>query len=458
MPADPAALPAAPDPDQDARSTAPLRFSAYRWYLVAMIAATLANEFQTVAIWLQLYESTHDPLSLGLIGLAGLIPFASTVLIAGHVADACDRRVVSLWALAALTLCTSTLAGLSCAGVVRSHVWVIYAVVAASGIARSFLNPARGALGAELVPPAMLEQGARLRSSVFQLGMGVGRSVSGFIYTLGASLGLVATFSYGVSAVLLIASVLATLAISRPPRVQVKSVEPMLLKLTSGVRYVLSSRILYGAMLLDLLGVLFGDAIILLPFFADLVLHVGPEGLGLLRAAPTAGAVLMALVLARRPPFAHAGRILLLAVAAFGIAQACFALSSWYAVSAFFLLCSGALDFISVMVRGAMVQVLTPSHLLGRVTAVQQVFIWSSNELGAVEAGAAARLLGLVPSVVVGGTVTVVVTGLTAWLNPALRRLKRIAQGVEGHAPPAAAGQGGPEAGAGAGASAPRQP
>jgi hypothetical protein len=189
-------------------------------------------------------------------------------------------------------------------------------------------------------------------------------------------------------------------------------------------------------MLLDLLGVLFGDAIILLPFFADRVLHVGAEGLGLLRAAPTAGAVVMAIILARRPTFTHAGRTLLLAVAAFGVAQACFSLSTWFAFSAFFLLCSGALDFISVMVRGAMVQVLTPAHLLGRVTAVGQVFIASSNELGAVEAGAAARLLGLVPAVVVGGLVTVVVTGVTAWLNPALRRLERIAPGVAGHAPP----------------------
>ncbi len=451
MPADSAALPAAPGPEQGARATAPLRFPAYRWYLGAMIAALLANEFQTVAIWLQLYESTGDPLSLGLIGLAGLIPFASTVLIAGHVADAYDRRVVTLWALAALIVCTGTLAGLSLAGVVRNHVWIIYAVVAASGIARSFLNPARGALGAELVPPAMLEQGARLRSSVFQLGLGVGRSLSGFIYTLGASLGLVATFSYGVATVLLIASLFATLAIRRPPRVQPQTLEPMLLKLTSGVRFVLGSRLLVGAMLLDLLGVLFGDAIILLPFFADRVLHVGPEGLGLLRAAPTAGAVLMALILARRPPFAHAGRTLLLAVAGFGIAQACFALSTWFALSAFFLLCSGALDFISVMVRGAMVQVLTPSHLLGRVTAVGQVFIWSSNELGAVEAGAAARLLGLVPSVVVGGMVTVVVAGLTSWLNPDLRRLRRIASAVADPTTPEVSSPASSLSGAGAG-------
>ena len=447
MPADSAT---ALGPGQNIRTTDLLRFPAFRWYMVAMIAALLANEFQTVAIWLQLYEATGDPLSLGMIGLAGLIPFASTVLIAGHVADAYDRRVVTLWSLAALILLTGALAGLSLAGAVRNHVWIIYAVVAASGIARSFLNPARGALSAELVPTSMLEQGARLRSTIFQIGMGIGRSMSGFIYTLGASLGLVATFSYGVAAVLLIASLLATVAISRPPRVQVQTLEPMLLKLTSGVRYVLGSRILFGAMLLDLLGVLFGDAIILLPFFADRVLHVGPEALGLLRAAPTAGAVLMALILARRPPFAHAGRTLLLAVALFGAAQACFSLSTWFAVSAFFLLCSGALDCISVLVRGAMVQVLTPSHLLGRVTAVGQVFIWTSNELGAVEAGAAARLLGLVPSVVIGGLVTVVVTGLTAWLNPELRRLQRIAPGVAGHVPSSAPGAAGPPAGAGA--------
>ncbi len=434
MPSDAAPPPAAPATGQDAGPLALLRSPAYRWYLVAMIAALLANEFQTVAIWLQLYESTGDPLSLGLIGLAGLIPFASTVLVAGHVADAYDRRTVTLWALTALILCTGTLAALSYAGVVRSHVWTIYGVVAASAIARSFLSPARGALGAELVPPAMLEQGARLRATVFQLGMGIGRGLSGFIYILGAAFGLIATFSYAVATALLIASLCATLAIRRPPRKAVRREEPMLVTLTGGVRYVFGSSVLFGAMLLDLLGVLFGDAIILLPFFADRILHVGPVGLGLLRAAPTAGATLMALIMARRPAFAHAGRTLLLAVAAFGIAQSCFALSTWYAAAAFFLFCSGALDFISVMVRSAMVQVMTPAHLLGRVTAVGQIFIWSSNELGAVEAGAAARLLGLVPSVVVGGLLTVAVTAVTAWLNPSLRRMTRIVPPASGHA------------------------
>jgi hypothetical protein len=276
------------------------------------------------------------------------------------------------------------------------------------------------------VPTALLEQGARLRSTVFQIGSVVGRSLSGFVYALGVSLGLGVAFTYGVVLALLLTAVLATLAITYTPRPAPAAGEPMLRSLTNGVRFVFGSRILVGAMLLDLLGVLFGDAIILLPFFADLVLHVGPQGLGLLRAAPSVGAVLMAVMLARRPSFTHAGATLLCAVGGFGLAQAGFGLSPWVALSAACLIASGALDFISVLMRGAMVQVLTPPHLMGRVMSVQQVFIWSSNELGAFEAGFAARLLGLVPSVVVGGGITILVTAATAWLNPTLRRLGRI--------------------------------
>ncbi len=407
-----------------------LRLPAYRWYLAALVASMLANELQTVAVGWQLYEATHDPLSLGLIGLAGVVPFVSTVLVAGHVADICDRRRVALVAMSALALCTLALTALSASGVAMAHHWTIYAAVVAAGFARSFLMPARGALAAELVPRPLLEQATRLRSSLFQLAAVAGRSASGFIYAGGVALGWGAAFTYGVAVLLLLAALAGLAAIRRapPPRA---TPEPVLRSLTGGVRYVLRSRILFGAMVLDLLGVLFGDAIILLPIFADQVWRIGPEGLGVLRAAPAAGAVAMALLLARRPPFRHAGRTLLLAVGCFGVAQIGFALAPWFPLAALALAVSGACDFVSVLVRGALLQVLTPPALLGRVTAVQQVFIWSSNELGAFESGVAARLLGLVPSVVVGGAVTLAVTGVVAWRNRALRGLGRIAAASE---------------------------
>ncbi|HEX3132963.1 MAG TPA: MFS transporter, partial [Planctomycetota bacterium] len=278
----------------------------------------------------------------------------------------------------------------------------------------------------ELVPRETLELATRLRSTVFQIGSVVGRSISGFIYAGGTALGLGAAFTYGVVSTLLVAALLMMAAIRRVPCQRASEDEPMLASLAGGVRFVTGNRVLFGAMLLDLLGVLFGDAIILLPIFADQIFHLGPQGLGLLRAAPAAGAVVMALLLMGRPPFVRAGRTLLIAVAVFGVSQAGFALSPWFPLAALFLALGGAMDFISVVVRNAMLQVMTPPHLLGRVTSVQQVFIWSSNELGALESGAAARLLGLVPSVVAGGLVTLVVTAGVAWRNGQLRRLGRI--------------------------------
>ena len=409
-----------------APNPSPLRAVGFRWYLAALVAAMLANEFMTMAVGWQLYEATKDPWALGLVGLAGALPFMATVLVGGHLADRRDRRHICLWSFAGLIVCSLALVLLSASGVAEAHHWTIYLVVACSALARSFLMPARGALCSELVPRETLEVATRLRSTIFQLGSVIGRAASGFVYALGAWLGLGAAFTYGVVAVLLVAAMLMMAAIRIPSRARSSDHEPMIASLVGGVRFVTGNRALLGAMLLDLLGVLFGDAIILLPIFADQVFRLGPQGAGLLRAAPAVGAVLMAFVLMGRPPFAQAGRTLLWAVGCFGLSQIGFALSPWFPLAAVFLAIGGALDFVSVVVRNAMLQVMTPSHLLGRVTSVQQVFIWSSNELGALESGAAARLLGLVPSVVAGGLVTVGATLGIAWRNGPLRRLGRI--------------------------------
>jgi hypothetical protein len=197
------------------------------------------------------------------------------------------------------------------------------------------------------------------------------------------------------------------------------------------VRFVRSQPVILGAMTLDLFSVLFGGAVALLPVFADQILHVGPEGLGVLRAAPAAGAVVMSLLLAHRPPFERAGRALLWVVALFGLSMIGFGLSRNYALSVALLFVSGLVDMVSVVIRSTLLQVFTPEHLLGRVSSVNQIFIGSSNEIGAFESGVAAKLLGTAPSVVIGGLLTLGVVGVIGWTLPALRRLGAIRAPVE---------------------------
>jgi hypothetical protein len=196
--------------------------------------------------------------------------------------------------------------------------------------------------------------------------------------------------------------------------------------LATGVRFVRGQPVLLGALTLDLFSVFFGGATALLPVFAADVLHVGPQGLGLLRAAPSAGAVVMSLALAHRPPIRRAGRALLVAVALFGLSMIGFGLSRSFTLSLALLAFSGMVDMVSVVIRSTLLQLLTPEHLLGRVSSVNQIFIGSSNEIGAFESGVAARLLGTVPSVVFGGSVTLLVVAVTAWRVPQLRKLREI--------------------------------
>jgi len=412
-----------------------LGLTDFRRYLIVILCTLFAFELQTVAVSWQLYEATRDALSLGLIGLAGAIPFLSTALFSGHLADTYDRRRLCLLALLLLVGCTGILVTISLNGVATSHHWTIYAVIVAAGFARSILLPARSALTVELVPRNLLELAVRLRSTVFQLGSVAARGISGFVYGWGQSLGHGAGFTHALSGAMLILAMVMLFPVRPTTQPQPVRSESMLQSLGEGMRFVFGNRVLFGAMLLDLLGVLFGDAIILMPIFSDQIWHVGPQGLGLLRASPAAGAVLMAFILIRRPPLQNAGRTLLLAVGGFGLAMIGLACSPWFLMAAGFLVIGGACDFVSVTVRGVMLQVLTPPHLLGRATSLQQMFVWCSNEIGGFESGVAARLLGLVPSVIVGGAMTLGVTVGTAWWNPQLRRLGRISSPVVAPAP-----------------------
>jgi MFS family permease len=402
---------------------ASLRIPNFRWFISSLLAMTIATQIQAVVVSWQIYELTRDPFSLGLIGLAEAVPFIGFALFAGHIADKSERLRISLASLVVLLGCSLTLLGFSLRpGIVHAgRIWPIYGVIFLSGIARSFLQPARSALGAELVPRALYPNAVTWRSSSWQLAEVVGPAIGGLVYGFGS-----AKAAYAVDATLMAVGVLSLGRIQRGRKPVIPSEDSFLKSLATGIRFVRSQPVILGALTLDLFSVLFGGAVALLPVFAAEILHVGPQGLGILRAAPALGAVLMSLVLAHRPPLRRAGRTLLVSVALFGISMIGFGLSRNFFLSTGLLAVSGMVDTVSVVVRSTLLQVMTPDHLLGRVAAVNAIFIGSSNELGAFESGTAARLIGTIPSVVLGGLATLLVVAVTAVKVPALRRLKEI--------------------------------
>lgn len=401
---------------------APLRFVPFRWLIVSLLPSTLAQQVQAVVVGWQIYALTHDPLALGLIGLSEALPFIGVALFAGHVADRVDRRRISLASLSVMQLCAATLFGLSFHLSRGSAVWPIYAVIALSGVARSFMTPSRAALAAELVPRELYARASAWRSAAWQLAAVVGPALGGLLYGFGS-----ARLAYGTAAVLHLIGVVCLAQVNRvvmPP--VARESESVGQSLALGIRFVLNQPIVLGAMALDMFSVLFGGAVALLPIFASEILHVGPQGLGVMQAAPAVGAVTMSLVLTHRPPMKRAGRALFIAVAGFGLSIIGFGLSRVFALSIALLVASGAFDMVSVVIRSTLLQVFTPHHLLGRVSAVNSIFIGSSNEIGAFESGVAAKLLGTVPSVLFGGTMTLVVVVMTAWRVGPLRRLREI--------------------------------
>jgi MFS family permease len=383
---------------------------------------TVAGQIETVVVGWQVYTLTHDALALGLIGLAEALPFIALVLYAGHIADRGDRRRIALVALSVYFLCAVGLFALSRhLKAPGAPVWPIFAVIAMTGIARSFLSPARTALSAELVPRELYASAAAWRSSSWQLAAVIGPALGGLLYGFGS-----ATLAYGVGALLLAVAFSFMLRVHREPVVREHLDVSVRESLGTGLRFLIRQPLVLGGMTLDMFSVLFGGAIALLPIFAAEILHVGPQGLGLLQAAPAVGAVAMSLILAHRPPFRRAGRALFIAVALFGVATIGFALSRSFVLSLVLLGLTGMFDNVSVVIRSTLLQTFTPVHLLGRVSAVDSIFIGSSNEIGAFESGVTAKLMGPIGSVLFGGVMTLVVVGTVAWLIPPLRKLKEI--------------------------------
>jgi MFS family permease len=401
---------------------AALRRPAFRWFIVSLMTMTVAAQIQVIVVSWQIYDITRDPLSLGLIGLSEALPFITAALFAGHLADSANRQRISSLSLFVLVLCGLALLAFSLnPELIGRSVWPFYLVIGVSGLARSFLQPARNALGAEIVPRELYHNAIAWRSSTWQAAAVIGPALGGLLYGFGG-----ARTAYIVQALLMIAAFAAFVRIDYQHRPRDSRPIPIGDSLTLGLRFVFGQPVLLGALTLDLFSVLLGGAEALLPVFADQILHVGPQGLGILRAAPAAGAVLMALALAHRPPFKRAGPTLLLAVAGFALCIVGFGFSTHFYLSAALLLFSGMFDNVSVLIRTTLVQTLTPADMLGRVSSVNSIFIGSSNEIGAFESGVAARVLGTVPAVVAGGLASLAVVGVIAAVVPRLRRMMAI--------------------------------
>ncbi|MFI5207483.1 MAG: MFS transporter [Gemmatimonadales bacterium] len=402
---------------------AALRVPDFRRYIIFLAAQTLATMMQGVAVGWQLYQVTHDPLALGLVGLAEALPFIAFALPAGHLADRVDRRRLSLAGLFVLASCSAALFAFTELGLLRTDTaWLVYGVICVSGIARSYLQPARTALSADLVPRPLYLNSITWRSSTWQSAAVLGPASGGLLLALGGP-----SLTYGVAAVLLVGAWVALLRVAPHPNPPVPESGAGLAGLLQGVRFVLTQPVLLGAQTLDLFSVLFAGAEALLPLFAADILHVGAAGLGALRAAPAAGSVLMSLFQSYRPLKQRMGRVLLVSVALYGLCISGFGVSRSFPLSVALLLMSGVFDNVSVVLRSTLIQTLTPRHLLGRVAAVNSIFIGSSNEVGAFESGVAARLIGAVPAVVLGGFVPIVMVATIAWRVPQLRRLERVA-------------------------------
>ena len=396
--------------------------------MLAVVAFTLATMIQGTVVGWQVYELTHSTLDLGLIGLAEALPFIGASLFAGHVADRYDRRLVTIVSLiAVLGSAVALLALPEFLGTSpTSLVSAIFGVIVVSGLARSFVHPARQALGAELVPRELFPQSVTWRSGAWQLAAVAGPAIGGALYAIGG-----ARLAYAVDAALIVIGIFLLVAVRRTPPPPHRSTESIGSSLVAGVRFVFGERIVLGALSLDLFSVLFGGATALLPVYAAEILHVGPQGLGLLRSAPAIGAVITSVVLTHAKPFQHTGRLLLRCVAIFGLTIIVFGVSTNFYIAGAALVAGGAADMVSVFIRSTLLTLRTPPEMLGRVMSVNGIFVGSSNEIGAFESGVTASWFGTVPSVVLGGTMTLVVVAVTAWRNPMLRRLGRMEAAVE---------------------------
>lgn len=388
-------------------------------YQIERFSVVAALEMQSVAVGWQVYEITRRPLDLGYVGLAQFLPNVFLFLLAGHVADRFSRKNLLLICNLGFVVCSALLIEITRLG--PHNVRPIYAVLVLLGIARAFNSPAGRSLLPALVPIEVFPSAVAWNSTTYQTAAILGPAIGGLLYALfrGPS---------GVYATSVVACVVATVALARihiRPSDRAKE-EVGLRTVLAGLHYIWTHKIILGSISLDLFAVLLGGAVALLPVYAREILHTGPWGLGLLRAAPGVGAALMAILLAYQPLRRRVGKIMLFCVAGFGVFTIVFGISHSLVLSLLSLMLVGASDMVSVVVRGTLVQIATPDSVRGRVNAVDMIFIGASNEFGEFESGVTAHWFGTVAAVILGGVGTVVVVALWAWIFPDLRKADKL--------------------------------
>jgi MFS family permease len=380
---------------------------------------TLSNQILSVSVGYFMYDLTGSPLMLGFIGLAEAIPAIGVSLYAGHLADKINRRNILAGCILMLLFCSVVLCLLASFRQdmpKETLITGIFSVIFCTGIGRGFFSPVNFAFLPQLVSRDVLPNAISWNSSTWEVasisGLGIGGMLYGFYGV---------EVAFGCMTILCLSALFFLLGIASRPVPPIDHSIPAIERIREGLRFVFSRQIIIGAIALDLFAVLFGGAVALLPVFAKDILQVGPQGLGILRAAMSLGAITMAFVLAHRPLGKNAGRIMLGCVAGFGLCIIGFGLSKIFWLSFFFLFMAGIFDEVSVYIRASLVQLHTPDEMKGRVSSVNSIFIISSNELGAFESGMAASLLGTVPSVIFGGAMTILVVAIAWWKAPKLK-------------------------------------
>ncbi len=404
---------------ESSSSRAAFRFPNFRCLMLARFLSTTSSEMQSVAVGWQVYEITHRPLDLGLVGLAQFLPGILLFLIAGHTADRVPRRRILQACYAGFSVCSLLLLFCSLHGVASAY--PIYAVLLLNGAVRAFNAPAGQAFLPLLVPKEDFPNAVAWSSSIFQTATIVGPMIGGLGYGISGT----PAFVYASAAVAYIGSLFFV------SRIRVQAVErehraASLSTLLQGIKYIWFNKLILGAISLDLFAVLLGGAVALLPVYAREILKVGATGLGILRSAPGVGAVIMAILVAHWPLKRRAGITMLWCVFGFGVFTVVFGLSRNLALSLAALVLVGATDMISVIIRHTMIQLGTPDEMRGRVSAVNMVFIGASNEVGQFESGITAQWFGTVPAVVLGGLGTLVIVMMWVWLFPSLRRVDKL--------------------------------
>ncbi|MCX7551204.1 MFS transporter [Xanthomarina sp. F2636L] len=402
---------------------AALRIKEFNIFLLLRFALVFAWSMQFIVIEWQVYSLTKDPLSLGIIGLMEIIPALSMALFAGHIVDQKEKRNLLALCIALFSLISLGLFLLTWPRIVQdwstnSILYCIYALVFFGGFLRSFFGPTIFSLIALIVPKKIYPNAATWSSSTWQMASVLGPATAGvLISVIGVHWSLCIVFG------LVMFSLLVLTQIKKKPILNPKIGEPVMQSLKEGVRFVFKTKAILGAITLDMVAVLFGGAVALLPIFAQDILKVGSEGFGVLRAAPAVGAFLTMLATAYLPISKNAGMKLLVAIFGFGVCIIVFGLSSIFWISVVALFFSGVTDGVSMVIRQTILQIKTPDHMRGRVSSVNSMFVGSSNELGAFESGVTAKLMGTVTAVVFGGTMTLLTVITTGIVSPSFRKL-----------------------------------